>query len=95
VPHQVFNNRLRQSEVVAVTTIAQAAATNDRRGTLVALRDKLAATIDTCESGRDVAALSRRLMDVMAELDALPDPSAAKSPVQAARARARSRGRPA
>lgn len=75
-----------------MATLAQAAADNSRRGVLLALRDKLAATLDTCESGRDIAALSKRLMEVVAELDALPDPDATKTPVQAARARARRRG---
>ena len=72
-------------------TLSEAAAGNDRRDTLVALRDKLARTIDDCESGRDIAALSKRLMEVMAELDALPDPNKAANPVQAARKKARER----
>lgn len=75
-----------------MATLAQAASDNSRRAVLLALRDKLATTIDECSSGRDIAALSKRLMEVMAELDALPDPNAARSPVQAARARARQRG---
>ena len=54
----------------------EAARSGDRRRTLEALRDKLAASIQDCESGRDVAALSKRLMEVMGELDALPQPSA-------------------
>ena len=54
----------------------EAAKSGDRRRTLEALRDKLAASIQDCESGRDVAALSKRLMEVMGELDALPQPSA-------------------
>ena len=73
-------------------TLARAAKKNSRREVLLALRDKLALTIDSCESGRDIAALSKRLMEVMAELDALPDPNASKNPVQAARARSRARG---
>ena len=52
-----------------------AARSGDRRRTLEALRDKLAGSIQECESGRDVAALSKRLMEVMGELDALPQPS--------------------
>ena len=55
------------------SSLVDAAASGDRRATLEALRDKLAQTIDTTESGRDVAALSRRLIDVCAELDAIPD----------------------
>ena len=74
-----------------MATLEQSAATNDRRKTLIALRDKLARTIDECESGRDIAALSKRLMEVMEELDALPDPKKEKNPVQLARMRAKER----
>ena len=75
-----------------MATLAQAAKKNSRRETLIALRDKLAVSIDSCESGRDIAALSKRLMEVMGELDALPDPNAGKNPAQIARERARARG---
>ena len=54
--------------------LVSAAASGDRRKTLEALRDKLAGSVAECESGRDVAALSKRLMEVMKELDALPAP---------------------
>lgn len=75
------------------STLTAAAASNNRRNTLIALRDKLAETIETCESGRDIAALSKRLMEVMGELDALPDPSSEKkSPAQLARERVKARG---
>ena len=72
--------------------LTNAAASNDRRSILVALRDKLARTIDECGSGRDIAALSKRLMEVCAELESMPDPDEKKNPVQTARARARDRG---
>ena len=75
-----------------MATLAQAAKKNSRRETLVALRDKLAVSIDSCESGRDIAALSKRLMEVMGELDSLPDPNEGKNPAQVARERARTRG---
>ena len=39
----------------------EAVSTNDRRETLIALRNTIAKTIDDCESGRDIAALSKRL----------------------------------
>lgn len=52
--------------------LVSAAKCGSRRDVLEALRDKLAASIQDCESGRDVAALSKRLMEVMGELDALP-----------------------
>jgi len=56
--------------------LVSAAASGDRRATLVALRDAIARTIQTCESGRDMASLSKRLMEVMGELDAMEDPDA-------------------
>lgn len=43
----------------------------DRLASLKALRDRLAVDIDECESARDVAALSNRLMDVLAQIDEL------------------------
>jgi len=58
--------------------LLEAAQSGDKRATLIALRDKLAETIENCESGRDMAANSKRLMEVMAELEALPDPAAIK-----------------
>ena len=54
--------------------LVKAAKSGSRRETLEALRDKIADSIQNCESGRDVAALSKRLMEVMGELDALPKP---------------------
>lgn len=63
-------------------TLHEAVATNDRRSTLIALRDTIAKTIDECESGRDIAALSKRLMEVIAEIDALPDTKAEASPLE-------------
>lgn len=53
--------------------LVEAAKSGDKRATLIALRDKLAETIDNCESGRDMAANSKRLMEVIAELESLPD----------------------
>lgn len=56
--------------------LLEAAKSGDKRKTLIALRDKLAETIDNCDSGRDMAANSKRLMEVMAELESFPDPDA-------------------
>lgn len=61
-----------------MTNLVEAAQSGDKRATLIALRDKIAQTIENCESGRDMAANSKRLMEVMAEIDALPDPDAKK-----------------
>lgn len=72
-----------------MSSLSEAARSNNRREALVALRDKLAASIDACESGRDIAALSRQFTSVLDELDAMPDPRAEPSPVEAMRARVR------
>lgn len=56
-----------------MTNLLEAARSGDKRATLIALRDKLAETIQNCDSGRDMASNSKRLMEVMAEIEALPD----------------------
>lgn len=61
-----------------MTDLVTAAKSGDKRATLIALRDKLAETIQNCESGRDMAANSKRLMEVMTELEKLPDPETIK-----------------
>lgn len=53
--------------------LIQAAKSGNKRATLIALRDKLAETIQNCDSGRDMASNSKRLMEVIAELEALPE----------------------
>lgn len=61
-----------------VTNLVDAAKSGNKRETLIALRDILASTIQNCESGRDMASNTKRLMEVMAEIDALPDPNDVK-----------------
>ncbi|ACV22582.1 Uncharacterised protein [Slackia heliotrinireducens] len=61
-----------------------AAKSGNRRKTLECLRDELARTIAVCDSGRDMAALSKRLMEVMDEIDGLPKPRG-ESPLAKAR----------
>lgn len=61
-----------------VTNLVDAAKSGNKRDTLIALRDILASTIQNCESGRDMASNTKRLMEVMAELEALPDPAQKK-----------------
>lgn len=61
-----------------MTNLIDAAKSGDKRETLIALRDILAYTIQNCESGRDIASNTKRLMEVMAELEALPDPAQKK-----------------
>lgn len=55
-----------------MSSLVQAVKSGSQREALEALRDKLAQSIENTESGRDVAALSRRLIEVMRELDQLP-----------------------
>ena len=61
-----------------MTNLIDAAKSGDKRATLIALRDKLAETIQNCDSGRDMASNTKRLMEVMAEIEALPDPEGRK-----------------
>lgn len=61
-----------------IMELVEAAKSGDKRATLIALRDKLAETIQNCDSGRDMASNSKRLMEVMAELETLPDPATIK-----------------
>lgn len=56
-----------------MTNLIDAAKSGDKRATLIALRDILAKTIQECESGRDMASNTKRLMEVMAEIEAMPD----------------------
>lgn len=58
--------------------LVAAAKSGSKKDTLIALRDKLAETIQNCDSGRDMASNSKRLMEVMAEIEALPDENTVK-----------------
>lgn len=51
--------------------IVAAAITGNRLETLKALRERIAQQIDSCESGRDMASLSKRLIEVMDEIDVI------------------------
>lgn len=60
----------------------------DKRQTLVELRNEIASTIEACESGRDMAALSKRLMEVIEEIASIDAATAErKNPLQKARAK--------
>lgn len=48
-------------------------ADGDDRAQLEALRDKLATAMDEADKGADIAALTRRLLDVLAKLKSIPD----------------------
>lgn len=54
-------------------SVSVAVASDDRHRSLVALRDTLARAIDTCESMRDLAALSRQLTEVLEQIEGVPD----------------------
>ena len=62
-----------------MTNLVEAAKSGNKRETLIALRDILASTIQNCESGRDMASNTKRLMEVMAELESLPNPEEKKT----------------
>ena len=51
--------------------LVTAAATGDRLDTLIALRDLLAERLQKANSDRDIAAMSRRLMQTTEEIDRL------------------------
>lgn len=55
--------------------LEESAASGDRGAALRSLRDLLARTIQTCDSARDIAALSRQLTDVLNQLESLPKPA--------------------
>ena len=56
-----------------MTDLVGAAKSGNKKETLIALRDILAKTIQTCDSGRDMASNSKRLMEVIAEIDAIEE----------------------
>ncbi len=61
-----------------MSDLITAAKSGDKRQTLIALRDILAQTIQNCESGRDMASNTKRLMEVIAELENMPAPTEKK-----------------
>lgn len=54
--------------VSATSSVLSAAESGDQMRTLCALRDRLAREIDSCESPRDLASLSARMVDVLAQI---------------------------
>jgi len=54
--------------------LVDAVARGDKRGILLALQAITAETIEDTTSGRDVAALSKRLIEISEKIEALPDP---------------------
>lgn len=63
-----------------MSSLHEAAVSGDRLHTLRVLRDRLAEQIDETTSSRDVAALSLRLVDVLAEIEEIEKASAPAAP---------------
>lgn len=61
--------------------LMDAVSRGDKREILLALQAITAETIEATTSGRDVAALSKRLIEVSEMIDALPDPDGDVNPV--------------
>lgn len=59
-------------------TLVEAAKSGNTLATLERLRDKLAEQIETCDSGRDMAALSRQLSQVLDQIDDVKRSNAGK-----------------
>lgn len=59
-------------------SLTEAAKSGNRKKILIALRDRLAETIENCDSGRDMAANSKRLMEVCEELEEIKAAEKAK-----------------
>lgn len=65
-------------------SLMDACKSGNKKKTLIALRDKIAKSLETCESGRDIAALSKRLTEVMDELEQIKAAEKAKREKKAA-----------
>lgn len=59
-----------------MTDLVNAAKSGNRKETLIAMRDILAKTIQDCDSGRDMASNTKRLMDVMNEIEEIEEKEA-------------------
>lgn len=68
-----------------MATLASAARSGDKLSTLKKLRDQIAMSIQDSDSGRDIAALSKRLMEVMDEIERLQPPPKKMTPLDKAR----------
>lgn len=68
-----------------MATLASAARSGDKLSTLKQLRDQIAKSIQDSDSGRDIAALSKRLIEVMDEIERLQPPPKKMTPLEKAR----------
>lgn len=73
-------------------SVSDAAGSDDRKRALIALRDRLAIAIDECESMRDLAPLSSRLADILAQIEELTPKVQTGDPVDEIAARRAARG---
>lgn len=65
-----------------MASLVRAAKSGNKKQTLIAMRDILAKTIQNCESGRDMASNTKRLMEVMNEIEALEEEEREKKRVE-------------
>ena len=69
-PLRVKNTHKERNEVYTMgNNIVDAAKTGDRLKTLIALRDLLAERLNDSNSNRDVASMSKRMMQCLAEIE--------------------------
>lgn len=60
-----------EPEPVAALNVSSAASSGTRRGLLVALRDRIAVDIDNGVPPRDLASLSRRLLEIARDIESI------------------------
>ena len=57
------------------TPLMEAAKSGNRRDLLVAMKLKLVQVMEDSDSARDIPPIAKRIMEIDAELEKLPDPS--------------------
>ena len=72
-------------------SVKKAFESGSKRKTLEAMAMKIADTIDGCESARDIPALTKRMVEMMDEIDRCPDANASKSKLAVLQANAAKR----
>ena len=72
-------------------SVVKAFESGDRKRTLNAMALKIADTIDSCESARDMPALTKRMVEIMDAIEKCPDPNASKTKLAALQANATKR----
>ena len=72
-------------------SVVKAFESGDRRRVLEAMALKIADTIDSCESARDIPALTKRMVEVMDAIDKCPDANASKTKLATLQANAAKR----